>query len=41
MTPQGIEFAIQDGLVDIAPLKEALGLAPMPLKEGLSRYIQN
>lgn len=39
MTPQGIEFAVQDGLVDTTALREILGITPLPLKEGLSRYI--
>ena len=39
MTPQGIEFAVQDGLVDISLVRETLGVTPLPLKEGLSRYI--
>jgi hypothetical protein len=39
MTPQGIEFAVQDGIVDTQSLQEVLGVTPLPLKEGLSRYI--
>jgi NADH dehydrogenase len=39
MTPTGIEFAIQDGLVDTTPLVELLDVHPMSLREGLSRYI--
>jgi NADH dehydrogenase len=39
MTPQGIEFAVQDGVVDISAARERLGVSPLPLKEGLSRYI--
>lgn len=39
MTPQGIEFAIQDGIVDTTALEEVLGVHPVPLREGLSRYL--
>lgn len=39
MTPQGVEFAVQDGLVDIAALEEILDVHPIPLQEGLSRYL--
>jgi nucleoside-diphosphate-sugar epimerase len=39
MTPQGTEFAVQDGVVDISAARERLGVSPLPLKEGLSRYI--
>jgi NADH dehydrogenase len=39
MTPQGVEFAVQDGLVDTAALREVLGVDPVPLHEGLSRYL--
>ncbi len=39
MTPQGVEFAVQDGLVDIAELEKILDVHPVPLREGLSRYI--
>ena len=39
MTPQGIEFAVQDGLVDSRPLIEALEVRPGGLREGLSRYL--
>ncbi|HVF53222.1 MAG TPA: NAD(P)H-binding protein [Actinomycetota bacterium] len=34
MTPQGIEFAIQDGVVDNSAI-ESLGVQPMSLEEGL------
>ena len=39
LTPGGVEFAIQDGLVDIAELERVLDVHPMPLHEGLSRYL--
>lgn len=40
MTPQGIDFAAQDGIVDTSLLRENLGLEPVPLAEGLARYIK-
>lgn len=39
MTPQGIEFAVQDGVVDTAKLREVLEVHPVALKEGLRRYM--
>lgn len=39
MTPQGIEFAVQDGLADTTDLVDVLGVSPVKLREGLSRYI--
>ncbi|MFN2587167.1 MAG: NAD(P)H-binding protein [Actinomycetota bacterium] len=39
MTPQGIEFAIQEGVVDTAALTERLGVQPLRLREGLARYL--
>lgn len=39
MTPQGIEFAVQDGVVDNSRAREVLGVDPMPLEEGLRRYL--
>ena len=39
MTPQGVEFATQDGLVDITKMVEVLGVEPLSLREGLGRYI--
>ena len=39
MTPQGIEFAVQDGLVDTRATREVLGVEPVALAEGLSRYL--
>jgi uncharacterized protein YbjT (DUF2867 family) len=38
MTPQGIEFAIQDGVVDTAELEKVLDVHPISLREGLKRY---
>lgn len=40
MTPQGIEFATQDGLVDITKMVDVLGVEPVTLREGLRRYIK-
>ena len=39
MTPHGIDFAVQDGLVDTAELEKVLEVHPIPLREGLARYI--
>ena len=39
MTPQGVEFAVQDGLVDTRSTRELLDVDPVPLREGLSRYL--
>lgn len=39
MTPAGIEFAIQDGSVDITALEADLDIHPVPLEEGLSNYL--
>lgn len=39
MTPGGIDFVIQDGLVDTTDLEQVLDVHPVPLREGLSRYI--
>lgn len=39
MTPAGIDFATQDGLVDITKMVEVLGVEPVPLREGLQRYL--
>ena len=40
MTPQGIEFATQDGLVDVSKMVEVLGVEPLSLREGLGRYMK-
>ena len=39
LSPQAIEFAVQDGLVDITKAVEILGIEPLELREGLLRYI--
>lgn len=39
MSPQGIEFAVQDGLVDTSAVRDKLGIDPVPLAEGLRRYL--
>lgn len=39
MTPRGIEFALQDGLVDNSAVTDALGIHPMPLRQGLESYL--
>lgn len=40
MTPGGIEFAVQDGLVDTTDLEKVLGIHPIGLREGLTRYMR-
>jgi hypothetical protein len=39
MTPLGIDFAVQNGLVDNSEMKAVLGVDPVPLAEGLARYM--
>lgn len=39
MTPQGIEFATQSGIVDNGLVRERLGVEPIGLREGLARYL--
>ncbi|HYP24143.1 MAG TPA: NAD(P)H-binding protein [Actinomycetota bacterium] len=39
MTPQGIEFATQPGLVDNTLVRERLGVQTIGLREGLSHYL--
>jgi NADH dehydrogenase len=39
MTPQGIEFAVQDGLVDTSRTEKVLGVHPVDLRTGLGRYM--
>ncbi len=39
MTPQGIEFATQPGIVDNRLVRERLGVHPIGLREGLARYL--
>ncbi|MFP5352175.1 MAG: NAD(P)H-binding protein [Actinomycetota bacterium] len=40
MTPGGVEFATQDGLVDITKMVEVLGVEPLTLRAGLERYLR-
>jgi len=40
MTPGGIEFAAQDGLVDDSELRKTLGVTPIDLRTGLRRYLR-
>ena len=40
MTPQGIDFAVQDGIVDLTALAKELEVYPVSLAEGLARYIK-
>ncbi|MDQ3986274.1 MAG: NAD(P)H-binding protein [Actinomycetota bacterium] len=39
MTPFGVEFAVQDGIVDTTDLEKFLEVQPVSLREGLSRYM--
>ena len=39
MTPSGIDFAVQDGLVDTTELEKVLDIHPVPMEEGLSMYL--
>ena len=39
MTPGGIEFAVQDAVVDPAEMTAVLDVHPVPLEEGLSTYL--
>jgi uncharacterized protein YbjT (DUF2867 family) len=39
MTPQGIDFAVQDGVVDNSETEQVLDVQPVPLMEGLFRYM--
>lgn len=41
MTPSGIEFAIQDGIVDITAAEAELDVHPVGLTEGLSTYLRS
>ena len=40
MTPHGIEFAIQDGVVDTELLHKILDVHPVSLRDGLARYMK-
>lgn len=39
MTPQGIDFAVQEGLVDVSLTEKILDVHPVTLEEGLRRYL--
>lgn len=39
LNPLGVEFATQDGIVDISELERVLEVHPMSLEQGLSRYL--
>ena len=39
MSPHGVEFAAQDGIVDTTELEKILDVHPVPLREGLERYV--
>jgi uncharacterized protein YbjT (DUF2867 family) len=39
MTPTGVEFASQDGLVDMRAATRVLGVDPVPFEEGLRTYL--
>ncbi len=39
LTPGGVDFAVQDGLVDNSALRSMLQIEPVPLRVGLSRYL--
>ena len=39
MTPQGVDFAVQDGLVDTSEMKRVLGVEPRSLEDGLRTYL--
>ena len=39
MTPNGVEFAVQEGVVDTTLLEKVLDVHPLPLVEGLRRYL--
>jgi uncharacterized protein YbjT (DUF2867 family) len=39
MTPTGVEFVAQNGLVDMRATTRVLGIKPVTFKEGLSKYL--
>jgi NADH dehydrogenase len=39
MTPTGVEFAAQDGLIDMRLTTRILGISPVTFKDGLSKYL--
>jgi len=40
LTPGAVDFAVQDGLADLTALRNVLAIDPLPLREGLSRYLR-
>lgn len=40
LTPGAVDFAVQDGLADLTSLRNVLGIEPVPLREGLARYLR-
>ena len=40
MTPHGIDFAVQDGLVDTAELEKILDVHPIPLQRGAGEVLR-
>jgi NADH dehydrogenase len=40
MSPGGIEFAVQEGLVDVSEMERVLDVHPVTLRNGLSRYLR-
>jgi uncharacterized protein YbjT (DUF2867 family) len=41
MTPTGVEFVAQDGLVDMRLTTRLLEVKPVPFREGLSKYLKS
>lgn len=39
LSPGGVEFAIQDAVVDNSALEKVLDVHPVPLRDGLARYL--
>lgn len=39
LSPRGVAFAIQNGVVDISKLQSRLGFTPRPLRDGLKEYM--
>lgn len=39
LTPGAVDFAVQDGLADLTELRSTLGIEPVSLRAGLSRYL--
>jgi uncharacterized protein YbjT (DUF2867 family) len=40
MTPNGIEFAVQDGVVDAGEMEKVLDVHPVELRDGLATYLR-